>query len=243
MEGDQIGLSVRRQAQGPVHRLLARIASKVSERTRRPWFDLQRNYFYKSKDGVTDPQQLCHALARFHIMLNESEAQLLFSSFVDPQRPNYFDFKRFAGSMFPEPGVNELISSRLQSNLPPINNNSDHSSSSSLSSSSQLSNNNMALLPASNFTTDNIPIAETLPLNGNKKKTTNKTKSLSSILSKSGSVSDQRRLHSQRYHESCQLDKSKGQFVVAVPTYSPYPKHELRNLKIGQYAVNYTQPR
>jgi len=238
-----LGLSVRRQAQSPVHRLLARIASKVSERTRRPWFDLQRNYFYKSKDGVTDPQQLCHALARFHIMLNDSEAQLLFSSFADPQRPNYFDFKRFAGSMFPEPGVNELISSRLQSNLPPINNNFDQSSSSSLSSSSQLSNNTLALLPASNFTTDNIPIAETLPLHGNKKKTKNKNKSASNILSKSsGSVSDQRRLHSQRYHESCQLDMSKGQFVVAVPAYAPYPKHELRNLKIGQFAFNYTQP-
>lgn len=86
----------------PLSLLLIRLASKITELTHSPWALLQRSYFYKdNRNGIQSTSDLGKALEHFHILLSESELQLLFESFPSTSQPGRFDFKLFARTLFP----------------------------------------------------------------------------------------------------------------------------------------------
>ena len=81
--------------------LLIRIQGKIETRTRRPWFDLQRSYYFTDRSGVIkNVEELKTALVRFHVLLSEAEYAQLFASFPMPGNPGRFDFKAFAEKMY-----------------------------------------------------------------------------------------------------------------------------------------------
>lgn len=82
--------------------LLIRIQGKIETRTRRPWFDLQRSYYFTDRSGVIkNVAELKAALEHFHVILSEAEYAQLFSSFPMPGSQGLkFDFKAFAEKMY-----------------------------------------------------------------------------------------------------------------------------------------------
>jgi hypothetical protein len=73
---------------------------KIECRTRRPWFDLQRSYYYRDQTGVIkNSHELKIALEHFHVLLSSQELEQLFDNF--PGRNGSFDFHAFAERMYP----------------------------------------------------------------------------------------------------------------------------------------------
>jgi len=91
----------------PLASLLIRIQGKIESRTRRPWFDLQRSYFYSDANGVKSVAELRKALEHFHVLLSDPEYDLLYSGF--PKGNGGFDFKQFAAQLYPKESTNHII--------------------------------------------------------------------------------------------------------------------------------------
>lgn len=103
--------------------VLTQIRSKVESRTTRPWFDLQRGYYFRDVNGVKDLSELRKALDHFHCSLGESDLRLLWSAFplTRPDGTETFDFKAFARTLYPDIGSSgfEVIrGGRTQGTLP-----------------------------------------------------------------------------------------------------------------------------
>src|SRR5206468_557508 len=95
--------------------LLRRIASKIAEKSSRPWFELHRSHFYVEDNGsgISNPQDLSAAFQHFHVILSNEELNLLFRSYPILSssssssssallRQVGFDFKSLANDLFPE---------------------------------------------------------------------------------------------------------------------------------------------
>jgi hypothetical protein len=80
--------------------LLPRVQSKIESRTRRPWYDLQRSYYFKSKSGIHSITELAAALQHFHVSLSSNEIEFLYQSY--PSSTGGFDFRSFASSLYPK---------------------------------------------------------------------------------------------------------------------------------------------
>lgn len=80
--------------------LLPRMQSKIESRTRRPWYDLQRSYYFKSKSGIASIAELSAALQHFHVSLSSSELDFLYKSYPTPS--GGFDFRSFAAALYPK---------------------------------------------------------------------------------------------------------------------------------------------
>lgn len=77
---------------------------KVSARCKRPWFDMQKNYYFHKRDGVQNLGELKKALEHYQINLSNEQLQALFEFFLLPSPQIGFDFKLFGSTLFPRGG-------------------------------------------------------------------------------------------------------------------------------------------
>ena len=99
--------------------ILTRIAAKVEEKSRNPWYSLQRTHFYKNSIGIRTTEELRSALEYFHVTISDVELLFLFQSFplIPPSTSKYtatqsgtnsitnelwFDFRKFADALIPD---------------------------------------------------------------------------------------------------------------------------------------------
>lgn len=62
--------------------LLIRIQAKIETRSRRPWYDLQRTYYFDhTKKSINSIKELQIALEHFHVLISDAELAQLYSSF------------------------------------------------------------------------------------------------------------------------------------------------------------------
>jgi hypothetical protein len=83
--------------------LLDKVKSKIEQRTKRDYFDMQQTYYYRTLGSIPHIGELKKALEHYHIRLPEIELEILYGLFPYRDGKPGFDFRRFSCALFPRP--------------------------------------------------------------------------------------------------------------------------------------------
>lgn len=85
--------------------ILLRMQTKISSRTRRPWFDLVRTLklYDRSDEGICEEACFVKALEHFHILMSDEELLLVRAAYPDDSGTGFY-WRAFANSLYPESG-------------------------------------------------------------------------------------------------------------------------------------------
>lgn len=83
--------------------ILDKVKSKVEQRCKRDYFDMQQTYYYRTLGSVPNLGELKKALEHYHLRLPEIELEVLYGLFPYENGMPGFDFRRFSRALFPRP--------------------------------------------------------------------------------------------------------------------------------------------